>query len=164
MPVYGIAQGCQPIIGFNYAKKQYDRSMKALVLAVVCSAAILAAGTLITLVFPEFTVGLFTRDSELVDIAVNGIGKYMLLLPLASIPTFGSGFMMLTGKPKTAVLLSISRQSVILALTIFLLPKAIGQDGLWLAQPITDLLASVITIMLFIKGYGHILHKKPHHM
>ncbi len=68
--------------------------------------------------------------------------------------------MMLTGKPKTAVLLSISRQSVILALTIFFLPKVIGQDGLWFAQPITDLLSSIITIILFIKGYSDILYKK----
>ncbi|WP_088225615.1 MATE family efflux transporter [Desulfosporosinus sp. FKB] len=163
MPVYGIAQGFQPIIGFNYAKKRYDRAMKTLVLAVVCGAAILAAGTLIMQVFPKFVVGLFTHDSELVNITVNGIKKYSVLLPLASIPTFGSGFMMLTGKPKTAVFLSISRQFVILSLTIFLLPRVIGQDGLWFAQPITDLLASVITIMLFIKGYGHILHNKLCH-
>lgn len=159
MPVYGIAQGFQPIIGFNYARKLYDRALKVLVLATVCSAIILGVGTLITQIFPKFTVGLFTQDPELIDIAAKGIRKYMILLPLASIPTFGSGFMMLTGKPKTAALLSISRQSVILALTILLLPKAIGQDGLWLAQPITDTLASIITIILFIKAYGHILKK-----
>lgn len=161
MPVYGIGQGFQPIIGFNYARKLYDRAVKALLWATVCSAAILGVGTLITQAFPEFTVGLFTRDSDLIDIAANGIRKYMILLPLASIPIFGSGFMMLTGKPKTAALLSISRQSVILALTIFLLPRAIGQNGLWLAQPITDILASVITIILFIKSYSHILKKEP---
>lgn len=164
MPVYGIAQGCQPIIGFNYARKRYDRAMKTLMLAAVCSASILTAGTVIAWIFPEFTVGLFTHDSRLMDIAVTGIKKYTVLLPLATIPTFGSGFMMLTGKPKIAGLLNISRQSVILAFTIFLLPRAIGQDGLWLAQPITDLLTSVITIMLFIKMYGHILHKQSHHM
>lgn len=164
MPIHGIGQGFQPIIGFNYAKKRYDRVMKTLGLAVVCSAAILTAGTLIMQVFPKFTVNLFTYDAELVNIAVNGLKKYTVLLPLAAIPAFGTGFMMLTGKPKAAVLLNISRQTVILASTIFLLPRVMGQDGLWFAQPITDLLASVITIVLFIKGYGHILHKKLHHM
>jgi putative MATE family efflux protein len=162
MPVYGIAQGFQPIIGFNYAKKQYDRVRKALVLAIVYSIAILAAGTFIAQPFPEFMVGFFTQDPDLVDIAANGIGKYMVLLPLAAIPTFGSGFMMLTGKPKVGAFISVSRQSVILALTIFLLPRAIGQDGLWYAQPITDLLASILTIILFIREYRHILQEKPH--
>lgn len=157
LPVYGIAQGFQPIIGFNYARKQYDRVLRTLVLVVICGTIILFTGTLITLVFPKFMVGLFTNNQELRDLAANGIGKYMLLLPLASIPTFGSGFMMLTGKPKTAVLISIARQSVILASAIFLLPRIIGQDGLWYAQPITDLLASIITIILFIKGYRYIL-------
>ncbi len=161
MPVYGISQGFQPIVGFNYGRKLYDRALKTLILATVFSAAILGVGTLITQAFPEFLVGLFTQDSRLVDIAVKGIRKYTILLPLASIPIFGSAFMMLTGKPKTAALLSISRQSVILALTIFLLPRAIGQDGLWLAQPLTDILASIITIILFIKAYGHIMKKKP---
>ncbi|WP_371368111.1 Multidrug export protein MepA [Sporomusa rhizae] len=162
MPVYGIAQGFQPIIGFNYAKLQYDRAMKTLALATIYSAIILTAGTVITLIFPVSVVGLFTHESELVNISVSGIGKYMVLLPLATIPTFGSGFMMLTGKPKTAVLVNVLRQSVILATTIFLLPKAIGQDGLWFAQPITDLLASVMTILLFINGYWHVLRRKPH--
>ena len=162
MPVYGIAQGFQPIIGFNYAKKQYGRVRKALVLAIVYSIAILAAGTFITQVFPQFMVGFFTQDPVLVDLAVNGIGKYMVLLSLTAIPTFGSGFMMLTGKPKVGAFISVSRQSIILGLTIFLLPRAIGQNGLWYAQPITDLLASILTIILFIREYRHIVQKNLH--
>jgi putative MATE family efflux protein len=159
MPVYGIAQGFQPIIGYNYAKKSYYRAIKTLVLATLFGAVILTSGTLIMEVFPKFTVNLFTQNSELLNIAVNGLKKYAILLPLASISTFGVGFMALTGKPTTAILISISRQSIILALAIFLLPRAIGQDGLWLAQPITDLLSSIITIILFIKGYRHIFRK-----
>ncbi|WP_242841870.1 MATE family efflux transporter [Clostridium beijerinckii] len=162
MPVYGIAQGFQPIIGYNYAKKNYDRTLKTLALAVFFSTGFLAVGTIIMQLFPKFAVSLFTQNPELVNISINGLKKYTVLIFLVSIPTFGAGFMMLTGKPKTAVLLSISRQSVILALTIFFLPKVIGQDGLWFAQPITDLLSSIITIIIFIKGYSDILYKKKH--
>ncbi len=160
MPVYGIAQGFQPIIGYNYAKKNYGRTLKTLALAVLFSTGFLAVSAIIMQLFPKFAVSLFTQNPELVNISINGLKKYTVLIFLISIPTFGSGFMMLTGKPKTAVILSISRQSVILALTIFFLPKVIGQDGLWFAQPITDLLSSIITIILFIKGYSGILYKK----
>lgn len=160
MPVYGIAQGFQPIIGYNYAKKNYGRTLKTLALAVLFSTGFLAVSAIIMQLFPKFAVSLFTQNPELVNISINGLKKYTVLIFLISIPTFGSGFMMLTGKPKTAVILSISRQSVILALTIFFLPKVIGQDGLWFAQPITDLLSSIITIILFIKGYSDILYKK----
>ncbi|MEG6511216.1 MATE family efflux transporter [Desulforamulus ruminis] len=160
MPVYGISQGFQPIIGFNWAKKRNDRTMKTLSLAVASSAMILAVGTLLVWIFPEFVVGLFNRDVELAGIAVNGIRKYMLLLPLAAIPTFGIGFMMLTGKVQAAVSLNIARQCVILALTIYFLPKAIGTDGLWYAQPVTDFLSSILMVILFVKGYGHILRGK----
>ncbi|HBE79956.1 MAG TPA: MATE family efflux transporter [Firmicutes bacterium] len=164
MPIYGIAQGCQPIIGFNYAKTRYDRTLKTFKLATIGSFAILTTGTLSTLAFPELIVRLFTYDPVLVNIAVDGINKYMILLPLASIPTLGSSFMMMTGRPKAAGLLNISRQSVILGLTIFLLPRVIGLNGLWFAQPITDLLSSGITLFLFIKGYSHIIRKKPSFM
>lgn len=156
MPVYGISQGCQPIIAYNYAKNQYHRAVKTLYLAALWSASILTIGTLIALILPEYTVGLFARDPVLKDIAVNGIGKYMSLLPLATIPTLGIAFMMLSGNSKRAILLNILRQSVILGSIIFMLPKAIGANGLWLAQPITDLTTSLITIALFLKSYGHI--------
>lgn len=164
MPVFGIAQGSQPIIGFNYANNRYDRALKTLAQAIISSIFILAVGTLTTLEFPRFTVSLFTHDPKLVDIAVTGIKKNMMLLVLASIPTLGASFMMMTGKPKIAALLNASRQSVILGITIFLLPKIMGSDGLWFAQPITDFLASLIMIMLFIKGYRHILRRKPSHI
>ena len=160
MPVYGLLQGFQPIVGFNYAKNQHDRAIKTLLLAVACSATILAVGTLIIQLFPAFMVGLFNNDAVLVNTAVNGIKKYTLVFPIASIPIFGSGYMMLTGRPKAALLLLLSRQSLILAPTLFFLPKLIGLNGIWFAQPITDILTCLITIIVLVKGNKHISHKK----
>ena len=160
MPVYGIAQGFQPIVGYNYAKKLNERIVKTLVLAVVSGTVILGIGTLLLWLFPVFIVEMFNSNTELKGITINGITKYMLLLPFAVIPTFGTGFMTLTNRVKTAVSINILRQGVILPLAIYFLPKLIGKNALWYAQSITDLLSSILVIVFFIKGYKHIFREK----
>ncbi|WP_418222960.1 MATE family efflux transporter [Clostridium isatidis] len=159
MPVYGIAQGMQPIVGYNYAKKLYKRVIKTLAQAIILGLAILGTGTCLTLLFPASIVGLFNHNSELANITLVGLTKYMLLLPFAVIPTFGSGFMSLTNRAKTAVFINITRQAIILTLVICFLPRLIGTNGLWFAQSIADILSSLLVVLVFVKGYGHIFLK-----
>ncbi len=159
MPVYGIAQGMQPIVGYNYAKKLYKRVIKTLALAVILGLAILGTGTCLTLLFPASIVGLFNHNSELANITLVGITKYMLLLSFAVIPTFGSGFMALTNRAKSAVFINVTRQAVILTSVICFLPRLIGTSGLWFAQSIADILSSLLVVLFFVKGYGHIFRK-----
>jgi len=78
-------------------------------------------------------------------------------MPLASFVAVGSGFMMMTGKARPAIFLNISYQILISATTIYFLPLLIGTDGLWYSQPLTDVIATVLTIFLFIRSYGSII-------
>lgn len=159
MGVYGMGQGFQPIVGYNYAKKNYQRTFQTLKLAMIWDVGILTIGFMLIQLFPAFWISLFIQDSILLDLAREGLQKFMILLPLAVFVAVGTGFMMVTGKAKSAIMISISYQIIISAAVIYLLPLVIGTDGLWYSQPISDVLGGILTVFLFIRGYGSLITK-----
>ncbi|MGL5084362.1 MAG: MATE family efflux transporter, partial [Clostridium sp.] len=157
MPVFGIDQGSQPIIGFNYGAKQYDRAHKAVKLSMIAAVAILTVASIITQMFPEKIIGMFNKDPELMAVSVRGVKMYLLMLPLIGIAIPGSDFILAIGKAKLAMGLSILRQVVILIPVMLILPKFIGLDGVWIAQPISDFISVAITatvVILQMKSVG----------
>jgi len=157
MGVYGLGQGFQPIVGYNFAKKSYKRAFDTLKLSFIWDVVILASGLVLAQLLPQYWINLFIKDQTLAAIATYGLRKFTVLMPLASFVAVGSGFMMMTGKARPAIFLNISYQILISATTIYFLPLLIGTDGLWYSQPLTDVIAAVLTIFLFIRSYGSII-------
>ena len=156
MPVIGISQGAQPIIGYNYGAKMYDRAYKTLKLS-ICAATIgLSIGWLVVQLFPEPIVGMFNNDPNLVSITVDGIRKYLFMMPLIGVSMIGSNYMQSIGKAKHAMVLSLLRQVILLVPMMLILPTILGLNGVWFAQPIADLISFAITLMLISKEVrGH---------
>ncbi len=157
MGVYGLGQGFQPIVGYNFAKKSYKRAFDTLKLSFIWDVVILALGLVLAQLLPQYWINLFIKDKALAAIVTYGLRKFTVLMPLASFVAVGSGFMMMTGKARPAIFLNISYQILISATTIYFLPLLIGTDGLWYSQPLTDVIATVLTIFLFIRNYGSII-------
>lgn len=151
MPIFGIDQGAQPIIGFNYGAKQYDRAHKAVKLSMIASTIILTIAAITIQLFPEIIIGMFNKDPELMDVAVKGVRLYLLMLPIIGISIAGSDFILAIGKAKLAMGLSILRQVVILIPVMLILPRFLGLDGVWIAQPISDIGATIITSIIVIR-------------
>lgn len=157
MPTFGISQGMQPIVGFNYGAKQYDRAIKTLKICILASTAIFVAGFIIIQFAPEVLVGMFNKDPELMGITVNGLKKYTLTLPLLSVAIVGTNYVQSTGRAKMAIVLSLLRQCIFLIPLIMILPKMFALNGVWFAQPTADIIAIVIiSTVLFkeIKSYS----------
>lgn len=152
MPIFGINQGAQPIVGFNYGAKQYDRAKKAYKYAVASATTITITGFILTQVFPAKIIELFISDindlEEIIGIAVPGIRTYLLMLPIIGFQIVSSAFFQATGKPKHSAFLSLSRQVLLLIPALIVLPKIYGLKGVWLAAPIADFVASLITAIL----------------
>ena len=144
MPIFGLNQGAQPIIGFNFGAKQYDRANKAYKLSSLAAVLILITGWLIIQTMPELMVGAFNKDPKLMDISVRGARIYLFMMPIIGISITGSNYIQSIGKAKVAMFLSLLRQVIILIPMILILPKFWGLDGVWCAQPVSDLLASII--------------------
>jgi putative MATE family efflux protein len=153
MPIFGITQGAQPIIGFNYGAKNYDRVKETFKLSVIVSTIMLSLGWLVIQCSPEIIVNLFGKDKELMDITVNGIKKYAFMLPIVSISIVGSTYVQAVGKPKKSMVLSLLRQVILLIPMIIILPKFFQLDGVWIAQPVADLIATIVTAVVIRKEF-----------
>lgn len=146
MPMFGINQGAQPIIGYNYGAKQYERVKKALKLAIIASVSIATFGFIIIQVFPKALISIFNKnDAELIAIGVRGIRIDMLALPIIGFQVISSNYFQAIGKAKIAILLSLSRQVIILIPILLILPNIFQLDGVWMAGPISDVLSAALT-------------------
>ncbi len=146
MPIFGINQGAQPIIGFNYGAKKYDRVKKTLLLAIIAATSVTIIGFIVTRIFPTQLVALFNRkDKELIGIGANGMKIFFTMLPLIGFQIVSSNYFQATGKPKQSMLLSLSRQVLILIPAILILPRFFGLNGVWMAGPTSDFFASLLT-------------------
>lgn len=152
MPVFGINQGCQPIIGYNYGAKKYDRVKYALKLAILAATTITTTGFIIIQLFPKQLISIFNKDPELIAIGVHGIRIYLFMLPIIGFQIVSSNYFQAIGKAKISIFLSLSRQVIILIPLLFTLPIFFDLNGVWMSAPSSDAIASILTaIFLFIE-------------
>ena len=150
MPIVGISQGAQPIIGFNYGAKKYDRAHKALKLCSTAATIGLFGGWLLVQLVPGPIVSMFNSDAELVSISVDGIRKYLSMMPLIGVSMIGSSYFQAIGKAKHAMVLSLLRQVILLVPMMLILPRIFGLNGVWFAQPIADIISFAVTSVLLV--------------
>ena len=151
MPIFGLNQGSQPIIGFNYGAKKYDRANKAFKISALISIVILTAGWVLVQLSPETVIGMFNKDPKLMDISVNGIRIYLFMIPIIGISITGSNYIQSVGKAKIATVLSLLRQVILLIPMILILPNFFGLNGVWYASPISDFLSTAITAYILYR-------------
>lgn len=152
MPVIGINQGSLPIIGFNYGAKQYDRAKKALIYGTIVGFIILSLGFILVLL-PDKLISLFNKDKELMDISVQGIRIYLFMMPISVIAITAPNYFQSIGKVNTSIFLSLLRQAILLIPLLIILSKYFGIIGVWLAQPVADLLSSIISGVFLVKEF-----------
>lgn len=155
MPVFGINQGAQPIIGFNYGAKKYDRVKEALKKAIIAATTVVTIGFIVTQAIPNKLFGIFLDKSaditNVLDVGVKGLRINLIMLPIVGFQIVSSNYFQATGKPKKAALLGLSRQVLILIPALLILPKIFNLAGVWAAGPVSDLIASVLTGIFLLK-------------
>lgn len=151
MPSFGISQGMQPIVGFNYGAQKHDRAKTALQICLIASTCIFVVGLVVINVAPQVLVGMFNNDPELMEITINGLKKYTSTLPILSIAIIGTNYIQSIGKAKTSIILSLLRQCILLIPLIMILPKYLGLNGVWFSQPVADIVAIVIISVALVK-------------
>lgn len=153
MPVYGISQGMQTIIAYNYGAKQFERSKKVLSIGMVVAIAFLSIGLLAIIFFPKQLIGIFTKDARLMELALNGISIYSLTLPAIGICILGTVYFQSIGSAKKSIVLSLLRQVIVFIPLILVVPKYFGLNGVWAAQPLADIVSMIIIGLFLIKEF-----------
>jgi len=156
MVVFGFNQGLQPIVGYNYGAQQKERVIEGLKLTLFMAEIVMLTGFLLSQIIPKVLVGAFTTDPDLVKIAVTALKFTMLAFPVITIQAVGSNFFQSLGKSRIALFLSLSRQLIFFVPLLFIMPLIKGTEGVWMAFPLADTLAAIITaitLLKFIKKY-----------
>ena len=153
MPIFGINQGCQPIIGFNYGAKKYERAKEAFKYATIAACVICIIGFISIQCFPTQIISLFNSDPELTTLAIKGIRIYLLMMPVVGINIVATSYYQSIGKAKISMFVSLLRQVILLIPFTIILPKFIGLDGVWAAGACADSLSVIITLVLLKKEF-----------
>lgn len=148
MPIFGLNQGSQPIIGFNYGAKKYDRVKETMKYTILTATIIVTVGFILIQLFPSYAIKAFNKDSDLVKIATHGIRIYLAMLPIIGFQIVSSNYFQAVGKAKFSVFLGLLRQVIFLIPLFIILPKFLGLKGVWLAGPISDSLAALISFIV----------------
>jgi len=149
MPLQGLNQGVQPIIGFNYGAKKYNRVRTAYWLAVKFATIFITAGWIIIQLFPNLCVLLFNSDNhELMALGTKALRICSAMLPIIGFQVISSNFFQAVGKPLQSTFLSLSRQFLILIPLLYILPPFWGILGVYAALPIADVLSFVIATII----------------
>ena len=153
MPIFGINQGCQPIIGFNYGAKKYKRAKETFKYATMAACVICIIGFTIIQCFPTQIISLFNNDPKLTNLAMRGIRIYLLMMPIVGINIVATSYYQSIGKAKVSMFVSLLRQVILLIPFTIILPKFIGLDGVWAAGACADSLSVIITLILLRKEF-----------
>lgn len=148
MPMIGIAQGVQPILGFNFGAKQFDRVKKSLRLANWSATVISIIGFLIFFTFPTQILSVFSNDPELIAMGKDAMRMLVIGLPLVGYQNIGTSLFQSIGKAKPAVFLALSRQVLFLIPMVIVLSRIYGLMGVWVSFPASDVIAYVVTLVM----------------
>ncbi|MDC7124930.1 MAG: MATE family efflux transporter [Spirochaetales bacterium] len=146
MVIFGIGQGLQPLAGFNYGAKQYDRVIKATHKALSWAVTFSLCVGIIFFIFAKPVIGFFSKDVAVIEIGIKTIKFLSMTLVLVAVQnTYGILFQAI-GKGLKAGLLAITRQGLFFIPLIFILPNLWGVNGVIGTQPISDALTFLLAI------------------
>lgn len=150
--VIGVSQGCQPIIGFNYGAKRYDRVREALKLAIWLSSLFSLVSFLCYQLFPGALVAIFgSKDAQFDAFAVRCFRIYLMLAFLSGIQPVVSNFFASIGKAIMGIFISLTRQFLFFLPLILIFPRFWGIDGVLYAGPAADVAAFGTALVLVLR-------------
>ena len=149
-PIIGLYQGDQPIIGYNYGAGRFNRVKRALEIAILAATALMTCGFVVSQGLPRQIIWLFLGQEQKDFPAVLALGTHAIRLATLGLPLVGfqviaANYFQAVGKPMQSMLLTLSRQVILLIPILLVLPHFFGLDGVWGSFPCADLCSSVLT-------------------
>lgn len=155
MIVFGVTQGMQPILGYNFGAGQHGRVRSTLKRGILAGFIISAAGCVLTECFPDTISAMFTIDPDMIAIARNGFRIYFVFFPLVGVQIVIQNYFQSIGRPQISIFLSLTRQLIFLLPLLWILPRFKGVDGVWASMAGSDLLAFATSVTTLIITNRH---------
>ena len=148
MAIVGMAQGMQPIVGYNYGAKLYDRVKTTLKYCISIATIITTLGCVVALIFPHYIARMFTVDTNLINITASGLSIYASTFFVVGFHIIVTNYFQSIGRAGVSIFLSLSRQILLLIPFILLFPPIWGLSGAWMAQPVSNIISAAIAIVI----------------
>lgn len=161
LPVLGIGEGLQPLVGYNYGARIYSRVIHAIKLSLIAAVGFFFVSFFIIMLFPHPLVHLFNTTSEdLIRLTIRGMRLGYMGLPMAGITIITSFTLQALGKARESLILNIFRQVIFFIPCLIILPRYVGLDGVWLALPVSDVLGGMLAGIIIRKEIGKMRRKE----
>ncbi len=147
--VIGLNQGMQPIIGYSYGARRYDRMFETLRLGIKAATVVSILGFAFGVLLPELPVSAFAKaeDVEIKAIAANGMRIAVAMFFLVGFQVVTTNFFQSIGNARISIFLSLTRQVIFLIPGIFIFPHFFGLNGVWMSLPVADFLAAGLSAL-----------------
>lgn len=159
IPIMGVMQGMMPIVGYNYGAKHYERMRETIWITMKIVTACATVITLLLVIIPSPFLRIFTADPEVIKEGSQAMRILFIAFFFVGVQVVAGGLYQALGKPKQALVLSLSRQILMLIPLVLILPHYFGVIGVWLAFPISDVLAFILTAILLYRDRDTMLVK-----
>jgi putative MATE family efflux protein len=163
MPLFGLAQGLQPVAGYNFGAKRWNLARKAVRLAILYATIICCVGFTVAMTVPGLIARAFTQDPRLIAETAHAMRLMAILTPLVGFQIIGASMFQAFGRAMPALLLTLSRQFLFVLPLLWILPRFFGLDGIWATFPCADLLSLLTTAWFYVRQMRHLeqLHLRP---
>ncbi|MEN2465788.1 MATE family efflux transporter [Ornithinibacillus sp. JPR2-1] len=162
IPIMGVMQGMMPIVGYNYGAKHYERMRETIWITMKIVTACATLIMLLLVIIPSPFLRIFTADPEVIKEGSQAMRILFIAFFVVGVQVVAGGLYQALGKPKQALILSLSRQILMLIPLVLILPHYFGVIGVWLAFPISDVLSFILTAILLYRDRDTILVKGKH--
>ena len=153
LPGQGMANACQPVLGYNYGAKEYKRVLTGIKFVTIVSFIMMFVIWLAITLFPEFFIQIFTHNQKIISHGITSLHLYFFGFFMMTFQMVGQSTAVGLGKSKQAIFFSIFRKVIIVAPLTIILPKFIGINGVFIAEAISNFIgggACYITMWLTI--------------
>ncbi len=144
-PVLGMTQGFLPVAGYNYGATHYDRVVQTIRIAISYASLVAFVVFVGIMLFPQPLAAMFTTDVQVLRDTPSAIRWVFAATPIIGLQSIGAAYFQAVGKAIPALMLTLSRQAFFFIPLLFILPIWFGELGVWMAFPISDLLATIVT-------------------
>ncbi|WP_154024507.1 MATE family efflux transporter [Flavonifractor plautii] len=155
MPVQGITNGCQPVLGYNYGAGEYERVRRGIRFTTVLTVGYSVAAWALVMAVPELLIRLFNDEPELIAAGIPAFRLYFAAFFCMSFQFIGQSVFVGLGRSKSAVFFSLLRKAFIVAPLTLLLPGlGMGVDGVFAAEPVSNVLGGLACLLtMYITVY-----------
>lgn len=150
MIIFGITQGMQPILGYNYGARCWPRVRGTLMRGIWIATGISFIGWAATELFPNIISGMFTTDKQMIAIARDGFRIFFAFYLVVGPQIVIQNYFQSIGKPALSIFLSLTRQLIFLLPMLWILPSRFGVDGVWGAMCSSDMIAFILALVTVI--------------